>query len=139
MNRNIFEYIYNKWDAYTSNALNNMLDNKDLLKLSINDLKYLDLIRLNPNITPVEISKKLNISKPSVTYMIEKLERVGAVKKIKSKEDKRSYCIVVTDESKKIMELEKNIFIEHAVELVKKLNFKEREQLYKLFCKMELI
>ncbi len=139
MNNNALEQIYNKWDCCISGALKDILENKDFLKLSINDLKYLDLIRLNPKITPVEISKKLNISKPSVTYMIEKLERIGAVKKIKSARDKRSYCIVITEESKKIMELEKNIFIEHAVRLVKKLDFKEREQLYKLFCKMELI
>lgn len=68
-------------------------------------IEYIDVIdRLeNPNLG--EIAKALNLSKPSVTAIVEKLTAKGYLKKFQSDEDRRSFHVHLSEKGKKLAQL----------------------------------
>lgn len=68
-------------------------------------LEYIDAIhRLdNPNLG--EIARALNLSKPSVTAVVEKLVVKGYVQKFQSDEDRRSFHVHLSAKGKKLVEI----------------------------------
>jgi DNA-binding MarR family transcriptional regulator len=68
-------------------------------------MEYIDVIdRLeNPNFG--EIAKALNLSKPSVTAIVEKLSAMGYLKKFQSDEDRRSFHVHLSAKGKKIAQM----------------------------------
>ncbi len=74
----------------------------DCQDLSVANLHYIDVISTLHNPTFVELAKKLGLSKPSVTIMVNKLLEKGYVQKTRSPDDGRVFYITLTAKGRKI-------------------------------------
>ena len=54
-----------------------------------NEIKVLELLRKNPNTTQVEVSKRLNISRRSVSAILSGLKEKGKIRRVGS--DRKGY------------------------------------------------
>jgi DNA-binding MarR family transcriptional regulator len=68
-------------------------------------ISYIDTINMlgNPNLG--EIAKALNLSKPSVTAIVDKLESKGYIEKFQSDEDRRSFHVHLSTKGKNLVKL----------------------------------
>ncbi len=71
-------------------------------KIQINQLHYLKLIDENANLTFSRMAEILNIKKPSVTEIVNKLIKLGCVEKIQSPDDGRIFFIELTRKGENI-------------------------------------
>jgi DNA-binding MarR family transcriptional regulator len=76
-----------------------------------------------------QIGKQLQISKPNMTPLIDKLVKDKMVKRIRSKEDRRVVNIEITDEGKKFLLEARKVVEENIKENLSNLNDKELETL----------
>jgi DNA-binding MarR family transcriptional regulator len=74
-------------------------------EMQIKQFHYLALIEKTQNMTFSELSEILNITKPSVTEIINKLTKLGCVYREQSSSDKRVFYIKLTEKGKKIVKL----------------------------------
>ena len=74
-------------------------------EMQIKQFHYLALIEKTPNMTFSELSEILNITKPSVTEIINKLTKLECVYREQSSSDKRVFYIKLTEKGKKIVKL----------------------------------
>ncbi|HEX9026587.1 MAG TPA: MarR family transcriptional regulator [Clostridium sp.] len=83
------------------------------------------------------LSEKLNITRPSVTALIDRMECAGLVERSSNKDDRRSIGVVITDKGKEIMKtvLPNNKAFE--VSIADFLTEEEKENLYKITIKLK--
>ncbi len=113
----IFEEIYFYLDQELAQKAARLLNNEDLLKISISHTDYLEVIKDKGRPALGEIAQELNFSKPSVTTMVNKLIKQGFVKKVRSEQDKRVFYVELTDLGRELIEIRLNIFLEFAERL----------------------
>jgi len=101
------------------------IKNSELKAYSTTQIHYLDLIYHNQNITISQIAKKLNVTKPSVTNTIEKLEKLELINKISSDEDKRVQHVQLAKKGKRVAMLHEKFHEYFAIKL--SMNLKEKE------------
>lgn len=96
----IWEYIY----TISRDRLYQKIPKEEFLRLSTSDKEYLEAIKNlnNPKIS--ELARDMGYTKTAVTTMVQKLEKNGYLKKIKSKEDKREINVELTDKGRYIFE-----------------------------------
>ena len=83
------------------------------------------------------LSEKLNITRPSVTTLIDRMECAGLVERSSNKDDRRSIGVVITDKGKEIM---KNVLPNNKafeVSIADFLTEEEKENLYKITIKLK--
>lgn len=99
-------------------------------------LEYIDTIhRLgNPNLG--EIARALNLSKPSVTAIVEKLAARGYIQKFQSDEDRRSFHVHLSAKGKKLVEIHNETHQKIADLFRKNLDEKDIKTLVRLLNKM---
>lgn len=69
-----------KLDTVTQNFTENCTDN---------EIKLLELLKINPNITQVELSNKLNVSRRTISTLLANLKEKGKIERAGS--DKKGY------------------------------------------------
>ena len=109
--------IYFYLDQKLAKKAARLLNNEDLLKISISHTDYLEVIKDKGRPALGEIAQELNFSKPSVTTMVNKLIKQGFVKKVRSEQDKRVFYVELTDLGRELIEIRLNIFLEFAESL----------------------
>lgn len=87
-----------------------LLANKEIAH---SHLKILFLLDGCCKLTVSEIGKKLYISRPNVTPLIDKLSKEGLVERIRDKEDKRMFNIELTPKGKEFITTQKAIIFEN--------------------------
>lgn len=99
----------------------------EIEELTIKQLQCIELIveMNNPNLS--DLAERLNVTKPSTTVMIDKLEKKGYVEKVKSNTDKRSANIHLTKKGEEAGQLHTNLHFNIAKELTKSLTPSEKE------------
>ena len=112
-----------------------VIENSELVKLSRKQIYYLDVINELENPTLGEIAKKLALSKPSITAIIEKLVQSGYIVKVKSDADRRVSHIHLGDKGKMIAQLHNDIHSRIEAFLTESLNNSEKEQLTRMLSK----
>lgn len=70
---------------------------KDLSKIEIS---VLSLLCQNPQMIMRDISELLQVSKSTMTGVVDKLEELGLLQRVINKRDRRSYALEVTEEGK---------------------------------------
>lgn len=71
-----------------------------LVQLSFNEYDYLKVIQNSPQaIRLTDLALALEVSKPSASNMLKKLERRGLVKRVQCEEDARSRLFELTDQA----------------------------------------
>ena len=81
-----------------------VMDQPEFKSITMRQFYYLDVIRTMEYPTITKITKLLNITKPTATIAINKLEDQGFLKKVQSKTDGRIFYIELTAKGKKINE-----------------------------------
>ena len=103
------------------------IKNSDLHKLSSTQIHYLDLINHEDNPPLSRLAKKLKVTKPTVTNHIDKLEKLGYVRKVQSDSDKRVQYLYLTDSGKNIADIHDRFHEVFTEKLVSCLNESEQD------------
>ena len=106
----IVEKLSESMERYETETLNNSL----LSNLTATQVHYLDAVYHleNPNVS--ELASHLNVSKPTVTFAINKMEKQGYVKKNQSDEDRRFFSIHLTSKGKELAKLHDEVHKNYA-------------------------
>jgi DNA-binding MarR family transcriptional regulator len=113
-----------------------IIEKSDLSNLSTRQLYYLDEIYHLRQPTLTELAEKIDVSKPSATALVYKLERSGYVMKNPSKDDKRSFHILLTEKGKKLATLHDRIHYRFAEMIESSLSDEETHQLLNILRKI---
>ena len=105
-------------------------------ELTGKQMHYLEVISNlnNPNLS--ELATKLNLSKPSITAIIEKFEEKGFIRKVKSDEDRRVSHIHMAEEGKEIEKVHRKIHMRISNMFTSKLTKNELKSLINLLSKI---
>jgi len=110
--------------------------NSSLSNLTSTQVFYLDAIfqLKNPNLS--ELASYLNVSKPTVTFAINKMESQGYVKKTQSNEDRRFFSLHLTSKGNKLAKVHDAIHKSYATVFKKVLDINELKTLETLLGKV---
>ncbi|MBN2443789.1 MAG: MarR family transcriptional regulator [Spirochaetales bacterium] len=113
-----------------------IIEKSDLSTLSPRQLYCLDeIFHLDqPGIT--ELAEKIDVSKPSATALVNKLEKNGYIQKVQSEEDKRFFHIILTKKGQKLAALHDTIHYKFAEIMTGNLSEAEINQLTVLLGKI---
>ena len=104
--------------------------------LSLQELNVINIIGDTEPCIMSDIAKQASLSLSSVTVIVDKLVKAKLVKRIRSEEDRRIVCGSLTEQGKKIFQIQ----IEHIYETIRKilctLTLEEQEIFLKLFDKI---
>ena len=128
----IIEKLSQSMERYETETLRST----PLATLTPTQVHYLDTISHleSPNIS--ELASHLNVSKPTVTFAINNLEKLGYVQKAQSDEDRRFFCIHLTSTGKKMAKLHDDIHKNYAEIIKTVLDKKELATLERLLEKV---
>ncbi|MCJ7435185.1 MAG: MarR family transcriptional regulator [Anaerolineales bacterium] len=105
-------------------------------ELSMRQVYYLETILRMESPTFSDVAQNLDITKPSVTAIVEKLIRKGYVEKVQSDKDRRTYHIVPTAKAVEFSRLHENTHRQLAQLFMQNLNETEIQQLAGLLQKV---
>lgn len=113
----------------------NIKQESDLKDLTIKQLYCIELIHEMGNPTLSELTLKLQITKPSTSVMLDRLEEHGFLQKVKSDSDRRSAHVHLTEKGDKAAHLHVDVHKRFAKLLTKQLTGSEKEILEVLLNK----
>lgn len=103
------EFIYEavrKFNSLGHECNLELSDKLGMSKLQLSQLHYLKIIDRTVDITFGKFAEILNVTKPSVTEIVNKLIRLGCVEKTRCSADKRKFYIKLTDKGRNIARLQ---------------------------------
>ncbi|MCF8395675.1 MAG: MarR family transcriptional regulator [Melioribacteraceae bacterium] len=112
------------------------LASAELQDFSMASFRYIEEIHNLKNPTFVELTNKLNYSKPTVTLMVAKLIEKGFVTKTKSKGDGRVYYLGLSAKGEKIIESYNKVYSSFINEISSRYDSKEMDTLISLLKRM---
>jgi len=108
----------------------------EMTDLKVKQLFYLKIIDDNESLTHSQLAEILQISKPSVTEIVNKLVSSNCIIKERSPEDGRVYNLKLTEKGKKIARIKKIGMKQFVDNITKILKDNEIDTLVKLFDKI---
>ncbi|MCL9773338.1 MarR family winged helix-turn-helix transcriptional regulator [Vibrio methylphosphonaticus] len=125
-----------KLERLTSRVWRSNSKEDPLGHLSFNEYDYLKAIQSSAEpIRLTDLANELEVSKPSATNMVKRLERKGLVERIACLEDARSKRVRLTEKSRVPLSGEAHIYAIVATKLRAKLDESESAQLNQLLRK----
>ena len=112
------------------------IDNMNLQDFTFAYFRYLEAVNKQGNPTFIELTEKLQLSKPTVTIMINKLIDKGLISKERSREDGRIYNLSLSEKGKHIVETYNAIYEKYINQIANRFNDKEMEILISLLERM---
>ena len=86
-----------KIERFASKIWRTQVNKDPMCQLSFNEYDYLKVIQSSPEpIRLTDLAIEMQVTKPSVTTMVQRLERKGLVERKASLEDARSKLVVLT-------------------------------------------
>ena len=79
----------------------------ELSKLTVIQAQYLEEISRMENPTISELTKEFNVTKPTVSVIVDRLVRIGYIKKEKSDSDKRVSYLRLSDKGRELYKIYK--------------------------------
>jgi DNA-binding MarR family transcriptional regulator len=104
--------------------------------LTARQLFYLETIREMKNPAYGELARRLGISKPSVTAVVDKLAGLGYVRRIQSDEDRRSFHLHVTEKAEALSAMHREVHEGIAALISRNLAKKELAELTRILNKV---
>ncbi len=129
-------YIVEIFNKILCEAKEAAIGQVELGKLTLPQFRYLEAIHRLGNPTFTELKDYLNVTKASVTSIIDRLIKTGYVIKIRSAEDSRSYHLHLTAKAQRLMTAEHEALTKLVAEIKKHVNEDETEQLNRIFAKL---
>ncbi|MBN2501602.1 MAG: MarR family transcriptional regulator [Anaerolineales bacterium] len=113
------------------------IEESDFADLSMKQIYYLETIARLESPTFTDLAETLDVTKPSITAIVNLLQRKGYVKRQQSQTDRRAYHIVLTEEGKRIGHLHQDLHAKMAAVFTSRLTHSELQtlnaMLYKVF------
>ncbi|MQD60237.1 MarR family transcriptional regulator [Vibrio parahaemolyticus] len=107
-----------------------------LSHLSFNEFDYLRVIQVFPEgVRITDLADELQVTKPSASNMVVRLEKKGLVKRIACNEDARTKRVLLTEDVAEKMSLEQIVYKDISDQMMLKLNEQEAKQLQTLSIK----
>ncbi len=131
LNRNL-----EKIERFASKVWRTQVNEDPICQLSFNEYDYLKVIQASPEpIRLTDLAIEMQVTKPSATTMVQRLERKGLVERKASLEDARSKLVVLTHKAELGLEEESKIYQVMAQILESRLSDQESKQLNQLLDK----
>ncbi|MFA0142756.1 MarR family transcriptional regulator [Vibrio kanaloae] len=125
-----------KIERFASKIWRTQVNEDPICQLSFNEYDYLKLIQASPEpIRLTDLAIEMQVTKPSATTMVQRLERKGLVERKASLEDARSKLVVLTSKAEVGLEEESKIYQVMAQILESRLSEQESQQLNLLLNK----
>ncbi|WP_218755333.1 MarR family winged helix-turn-helix transcriptional regulator [Vibrio parahaemolyticus] len=107
-----------------------------LSHLSFNEFDYLRVIQVFPEgVRITDLADELQVTKPSASNMVMRLEKKGLAKRIACNEDARAKRVLLTEDVAEKMSLEQIVYKDISDQMMLKLNEQEAKQLQSLLNK----
>ncbi len=100
------------------------------------ELKTIEFVGLHQPVMMKKLADWLQMAVSSVTYLVDKMEAKGLLKRIACPEDRRVVEIVLTDEGSRIGHSEMRAWLDACRRMLAKLDEDEQDQLLGLFAKL---
>jgi DNA-binding MarR family transcriptional regulator len=107
-------------------------------ELSLRQIFYLDVIARCENPTPSELARIVKVTRPSITAAIDKLERMGLIRKAASDDDRRSYHLHLSDKGREVTNAHQHVHAHLAQQLTNGLEPEEIKTFIRLIHKIVL-
>ncbi len=108
-----------------------LLENfKPDVNLKTSEIKTLMVIHMQKHKPMNFYSEKIDLQKGSFTYLVDKLENKGLLKREESKEDRRKKVLTLTEDGEKIAENITEQFIKYLGEKINILTDNDKERLF---------
>ena len=125
-----------KIERFASKVWRTQVNEDPICQLSFNEYDYLKVIQASPEpIRLTDLAIEMQVTKPSATTMVQRLERKGLVERKASLEDARSKLVVLTNKAELGLEEESKIYQVMAQILESRLSDQESKQLNLLLDK----
>ena len=125
-----------KIERFASKVWRTQVNEDPICQLSFNEYDYLKVIQASPEpIRLTDLAIEMQVTKPSATTMVQRLERKGLVERKTSLEDARSKLVVLTNKAELGLEEESKIYQVMAQILESRLSEQESKQLNLLLDK----
>lgn len=125
-----------KIERFASKVWRTQVNEDPICQLSFNEYDYLKVIQASPEpIRLTDLAIEMQVTKPSATTMVQRLERKGLVERKASQEDARSKLVVLTHKAELGLEEESKIYQVMAQILESRLSEQESKQLNQLLDK----
>lgn len=125
-----------KIERFASKIWRTQVNEDPICQLSFNEYDYLKVIQASPEpIRLTDLAIEMQVTKPSATTMVQRLERKGLVERKASLEDARSKLVVLTSKAEVSLEEESKIYQVMAQILESRLSEQESQQLNLLLNK----
>ncbi|ULN63737.1 MarR family transcriptional regulator [Vibrio gigantis] len=125
-----------KIERFASKVWRTQVNEDPICQLSFNEYDYLKVIQASPEpIRLTDLAIEMQVTKPSATTMVQRLERKGLVERKASLEDARSKLVVLTSKAELGLEEESKIYQVMAQILESRLSEQESKQLNLLLGK----
>ncbi len=125
-----------KIERFASKVSRTQVNEDPICQLSFNEYDYLKVIQASPEpIRLTDLAIEMQVTKPSATTMVQRLERKGLVERKASLEDARSKLVVLTHKAELGLEEESKIYHVMAQILESHLSEQESTQLNQLLDK----
>ncbi|MEZ8743769.1 MarR family transcriptional regulator [Vibrio sp. 10N.261.49.A5] len=125
-----------KIERFASKIWRTQVNEDPICQLSFNEYDYLKVIQSSPEpIRLTDLAIEMQVTKPSATTMVQRLERKGLVERKASLEDARSKLVVLTSKAELGLEEESKIYQVMAQILESRLSEQESQQLNLLLNK----
>ncbi len=125
-----------KIERFASKIWRTQVNEDPICQLSFNEYDYLKVIQASPEpIRLTDLAIEMQVTKPSATTMVQRLERKGLVERKASLEDARSKLVVLTSKAEVGLEEESKIYQVMAQILESRLSEQESHQLNLLLNK----
>ena len=111
-------------------------ENSPLSNLTPTQIHYLDAIFHLEDPKVSELASHLNVSKPTVTFAVNKMEKQGFVTKTQSDDDRRFFSIHLTSKGKELAKLHDEIHKSYSDFFKQMLDEKELKTLESLLSKV---
>ncbi len=105
-------------------------------QLSFNEYDYLKCVHELKSPRLSDLAKQMNVSRPSATTMVQKLEKRGLVKRSPCPEDGRAFRLSITPKTLNILEKDREIYSALNNRIRKALPENELSRLEKLLSKV---
>ncbi|MFA0114759.1 MarR family winged helix-turn-helix transcriptional regulator [Vibrio sp. 10N.261.46.E11] len=125
-----------KIERFASKIWRTQVNEDPICQLSFNEYDYLKVIQSSPEpIRLTDLAIEMQVTKPSATTMVQRLERKGLVERKASLEDARSKLVVLTSKAEVGLEEESKIYQVMAEVLESRLSEQESQLLNQLLDK----
>lgn len=131
----LFEHIDRQLTLVSQRTREATLSAQEQASLTGAQTYYLHAISRLEFPTLTELSRQLNVTKPSATAVVNKLIQEGYLERSQSAEDRRVFTLSLTEQGKRVVEIKRKTFAQFAEGIRQHLSVDEVSQLEALLGK----